>query len=122
MMNEITVDEACRLKSLLDKVNLQGLSARERLDVADLHGRLIEVHAKARRAIGQLNREYAETDENGEPVRDDTGDVVYTDEEAWAEEVMAIHEEEVSIEPLPASAWESWPNELVAVLRPVLSA
>ena len=121
-MNEITVNTACRLKNLLDEANLSGLSAKERLDVAELHGRLIEVHAKARRAIRQLQREYVETTDDGAPLRDDTGDVVYTDEEAWAEEVMAIHEEEVTIEPLPAHCWQGWPNELVALLRPVLRA
>ena len=122
MTTTITVNTACRLKSLLDDVNLSGVSAKERLDLADLHGRLIEVHVTARRAITQLQREYVETDDNGEPVRDDEGDLVYTDEEAWSEEVKAIHEEEVTIEPLPPSAWQGWPNELVAVLRPVLSA
>lgn len=118
----ITVETACRLKKLLDQVNLRGLEAKARLDVAEMHGRLMKVDAKAQRAVGQLQREYAETDDEGNVLRDEAGTVIYTDEEALHEEVMAIQEEEVTIEPFPSSAWQDWPNELVALLRPVLRA
>ena len=121
-MNEITVDRACRLKAFLDRVNLSGLTPRARLDIADLHGRLIDAHSMAQRAIKQVQREYAQKDEEGQPMQDAGGNVIFDDEEALQQEIQTIAKEQITVDPVPASVWQAWPNDLIAVLRPVLAA
>lgn len=118
---KITIEKALQLKNVLDGANLRGLSAAQRLQVATVHGRLIEVHASAKRVVSQLGREHAKRDDDGEIVMED-GQPVIDDTETWELQLKELQEEMIEIEALPASAWQDWPNELVALLQPVLSA